>query len=132
MLNIFPIQWLALFAYAILRLFVGGVLLVLGFRHLRLRSEIAAVTKVPLFPFPRVAVALLALTEIIAGTLITVGAYTQLGAILLVILAAKMIIWSGAFAHSSIPPRLLYILLLGCGLSLFITGAGVLAFDLPI
>lgn len=132
MLNLFPIQWLALFAYAILRLFVSGVLVVLGFRHLHLRNEIAAVTKIPFWPFPRLAIALMVTAEIISGTLILVGFYTQVGALILVLLCLKMIVWHNYIPHPGIPSRLMYVLLLGCGLSLFITGAGVLAFDLPI
>ncbi|MBY0309732.1 DoxX family membrane protein [Patescibacteria group bacterium] len=132
MLNLFAIQWLALFAYAILRVTVGAVLIILGIRHLRLRQEIALVTNAPLFPFPKIAVALLILAELVAGALITLGAYTQLGALILISLAVKMLLWRDRFAHPSIPSRLMYLLLLGCGLSLFITGAGVLAIDLPI
>jgi uncharacterized membrane protein YphA (DoxX/SURF4 family) len=125
MLNLFPIQWLALFAYAILRVCVGGVLVYLGMKHLRYRNEIAAVTHAPLFPFPRTAVALIIATELITGTLILAGLYTQIGALLLMSLSIKMLVWHKRFAHESIPPRIMYVLLLGCALSLFITGAGV-------
>ena len=132
MLNPFPIQWLALFAYFILRSVVGTILLWLGITHWRNREAIAATTRVPFFPFPNTSLVLLVLTELVAGLSLLLGFYTQIGALLLIILFVKMLVWKNRFPHPSIPPRLTFYLLLGCGLSLFITGAGALAFDLPI
>ncbi len=132
MLNFFPIQWLALLAYAILRWCVGAVLITLGVRHLRLRHEIAATAHLPLFPFPYAAVLLVALCELIAGALIFAGFATQLGALLLVLLSLKLAVWRHRIPHPALPSRLVWFLLIGCGLSLFITGAGALAIDLPI
>lgn len=132
MLNPFPIQWLALLAYFILRAIVGSALIWLGLRHFQERNPIATATNLPLFPFPKTAVILLALTELIAGSLLLLGFYTQIGALILVVLSLKMLVWNSCFSHPAIPSRLTYLLLLGCGLSLFITGGGAFAFDLPI
>ncbi len=132
MLNLFPIQWLALLAYFLLRIIVGLVLITLGMRHVMAFRELVAVARVPLLPIPRTAIALLIATELIAGTLLVFGFLTQLGALLLIALALKMLLWHSHFPHPSIPARLTFVLLLGCGLSLLITGAGAFAFDLPI
>jgi uncharacterized membrane protein YphA (DoxX/SURF4 family) len=132
MLTLFPLQWLALFAYFILRVVIGLSLIVVGLRHWRVWSELIAVVRVPLFPFPRTAVALLIMTELLAGLSLTLGLYIQVGALLLIILSLKMLVCRGRFPHPSVPMRLSYLLYLAGGLSLFITGAGALAFDLPI
>jgi uncharacterized membrane protein YphA (DoxX/SURF4 family) len=61
-----------------------------------------------------------------------VGFYTQIAAILSIGLCVKLLIWHKRFPQNSIPSRLTYLLLLTISLSLFVTGAGILAFDLPI
>lgn len=132
MLNLFPIQWLALLAYFILRVIVGLALITLGMRHVRHFRELAGVARIPLLPIPRTAITLLITTELVAGTLLVLGFLTQAGALLLIILSLKMLLWHGRFPHPSIPPRLTYVLFLAAGLSLLITGAGAFAFDLPI
>jgi len=132
MLNLFPIQWLALLAYFILRVMVGITLVILARRHLAAFRALAAVAQVPLLPIPRTAISLLIATELVAGTLLILGLFTQAGALLLIVLSLTMIVWHRRLPHPSIPPRLTYILFLAAGLSLFITGAGAFAFDLPI
>ena len=69
--------------------------------------------------------------EFVAGALLLLGFPSQLGALLLIILALTMLIWHERFPHPSIPDRLTYVLLLGCGLSLLIGIAGAFVFDLP-
>jgi uncharacterized membrane protein YphA (DoxX/SURF4 family) len=132
MLNPFPIQWLALFAYLLLRVCAGAVLLLLGIRHLGYHKELAQRLTLPIFPFNRISIALLILTELVSAVSLLLGFYTQIGALLMVILAVKCLLLNNRFNHPSIPPRMVYILLIGIGLSLFITGGGALAFDLPI
>lgn len=132
MLTLFPIQWLALLAYFILRVLVGGVVLTLGLHHLRIWPTLVSKTKVPFFPFPRIAMGLLIATEIIIAFLLVPGIYTQIGALLLIALSIKILFWRGRLGGDLLPARHTYVLLLACGLSLFITGAGALAIDLPI
>lgn len=132
MLNLFPIQFLSLLAYFILRSITGITLLLLGCRHLKNGSALVPFFSTLPLRLGKTSVALLIFTELTAGTLITLGLYTQLGAILLIILSIKMLIWRNRLQHPTIPSRLTYFLLLGIGMSLLITGAGVFAFDLPI
>ena len=132
MLNLFPIQFLALFAYLILRVITGLVLIHLSFKHFEHRHELAEILKLPLFPFGKTSVILLVSTEIFIGITLTLGLFTQVGAILLILLSLKMLVLRKRFKHRTLPTPLTYILLFAIGFSLFITGAGALAFDLPI
>jgi uncharacterized membrane protein YphA (DoxX/SURF4 family) len=132
MLNLFPIQWLALFAYMILRVVVGGIFIYLGRTHLYNFSTLAAQLKLPLVSSQNGALILIIATEFIIGSLLVIGLFTQAVAALSVALCTKIIIWHPRFPHGSVPTRQTYLLLVACSVSLFITGAGVLAFDLPI
>lgn len=132
MLNLFPIQFLALFAYFILRIGTGFVLLFFAHSHFRHRASLAETIKIPFFPFGKFTTLTLILSELVISFLLIFGLYTQIGALLLIILSFKIIIWHKRFSHPAIASRLTYFLLLAIGLSLFITGAGVFAFDLPI
>ncbi len=132
MLNLFPIQFLALLAYFLLRVITGLALMVLGFSHLRCRHELAPVLRLRIFPFGRINLWLLVLFELFVSTLLVLGLFTQGAALLLIAYSTKMSIFNKSFAHRTIPGRLTYCLFLGIGLSLLITGAGAFAFDLPI
>ncbi len=132
MLNLFPIQFLALFAYFILRVITGLVVLWLGHQHYQYRHDLSQILVLPIFPFGKTAVFFLVFTEVVIGTLLTIGLFTQAGAILLMLLSLKMIVLHKYFHHPTLPNRLTYLLFFAIGFSLFITGAGVFAFDLPI
>lgn len=132
MLNIFPLQWLALFAYFILRVWVGGILFYLGVQHIKSYRELVATTTWLLLPKYKLPIVLLIASEFILSIMLLAGAYTQLVVLGIFMLSVKMILWRGRFSHSSVPDRWFYFLLLGCCLSIFITGAGAIAFDLPI
>lgn len=133
MLNPFPIQFLALFAYFILRVFVGGVLIHLGLRHTRRYQELVSTTNWPLMPHSPLPVVILIVSELALGLFILIGAHTQIAALLIILMSLKLIIWHRRFTVPDIiPPRIFYTLLIGACLSLFITSAGVFAFDLPI
>ena len=132
MLNPFPIQFLSLLAYLILRVIAGLVLVFLSYRHFRVRKELAQILTLPFFPFGGVATTFLILTELIVGVLFVLGMQTQIAALVLIAMSFKMIILRSKFNHESMPSRLMYLLFLAIGCSLFITGAGVFAFDLPI
>lgn len=132
MLNPFPIQFLALFAYLILRVIVAGILIYLGISHWKHRNELQKILVVPWFPFGTFTAVTFSLGEIIIGLFLFAGAFTQYAALAVIIMSSKMIFMRQWFDHHTIPPKIFYVLLFGAGLSLFITGAGVLAFDLPI
>lgn len=132
MLNPFPIQFLALFAYLLLRFFVGSALIYLGLSHFKNRFELQQVLVLSWFPYGRFTTWVFALGEMLIGILFVLGLYTQYAALAAIAMCLKMLILRNLFNHPSIPSRLFYLLLLSCALSLFITGAGVFAFDLPI
>ncbi len=132
MLNPFPIQFLALFAYAILRIFVGLILMYLGASHIRNRQTLKGVLSFAWFPYENFLVWYVALLELILGTMFVIGFLTQVAALLTFFLSLKFIILNKHFRSPFVPGRLFYVLLLGSALSLFITGAGVPAFDLPL
>ena len=67
-----------------------------------------------------------------AGILFIIGMYTQLAALVTILVSVVMILFTFSNLRSQIPDRMVWFLLLGASLSLFITGAGVLAIDLPI
>ncbi len=131
MLNLVPIQFLALFAYFILRLTVGLVFFSLARSHWRYRQELSTELNRPFIPGTG-AVTLLVCVEVLVGTLFIIGLFTQLAAVIALITAVKFIIFRSYFSHHSFPTPQTLFLLIGITITLFITGAGVLAFDLPI
>lgn len=131
MLNPFPIQFLALFAYFLLRTITAIVLLVLGYRHFKHRHELTAVLRLSWWPFGRLNTLILITAEFAIAFFLLIGYYTQYAALALLLMSIKFLVLRGYCTHHSLPSRLFYLLLLGISLSLFITGAGVFAFDLP-
>jgi len=123
MTNPFPILFLSLFAHLILRVFVGAILLFLGFKHIYNYRNSSAQHWLSL---------LLASLEITAGSLFIIGAFTQYAALLTIFLSGILLIINQRLPIKTVPPRIFYILLLGAAFSLLITGAGALAIDLPI
>lgn len=130
MLNVFPIMFLSLLAHALLRVFVGGALLYLGIQHATKKRQELGIhfSKVGGSVF----VWCIALIEITIGTMFIVGAWTQIAALALMLVSVLMLIFRKDMAHSALPSPMVYILFLGASLSLFITGAGAFAVDLPI
>jgi uncharacterized membrane protein YphA (DoxX/SURF4 family) len=127
MLNPFPIQFLTLAAHLILRIITGYILVRLGYRHICYRVELRH-----MFPFGVYGVILFAVLEVIIGILFIIGLYTQIAAIAAVLLSLYCIAKHGRLTHPRMPRRTFYGLLCAISLSLFITGAGALAFDLPL
>lgn len=132
MMNPFPIQFLALFAYFILRIFLASILLYLGYKHLKYRNELKQILRFSWFPFGAFATYVFAFGELVLGGLLFVGAQTQIAALFVFCMSLKMLIFRKKFKHHSIPQPIFYILLIAVSLSLIITGAGVFAFDLPL
>lgn len=132
MLNIFPIQFLAPIAYLALRVCIGILLIRLGFSHMRNRDTLKEVFTFSFFPYTGFTVWYLVLIEIMVGTLFFIGLYTQIAAILTMIYSMKFIVLHERLRHPLIPERKFFALLFFSSFSLFITGAGILAFDLPL
>lgn len=132
MLNIFPIQFLAPIAYALLRICVGFIFIRLGQSHLRNRATLAQVFTLPIFPYGLFFVWYISIAEIIMGLLFIFGLFTQIAALFGIAYSLKLFILRKQFAHPLIPRGYFLMLLLVVSISLFITGAGIFAFDLPI
>ena len=132
MLNLFSISWLALFAYSISRLMLGGIFLFICRRHLTQFAAISKNLKLPLVQNGRITLGAIIVVELAIGTLLLIGLFTQLAALLSISLCIKTLIWYNRFPTGSVPERITYLLLLTMSISLFITGAGFFAFDLPI
>lgn len=132
MLNLFPIQFLAPFAYLLLRVCIGFILIRFGVTHIRNRTVLAPIFSLRLFPFGNFFAWYLGIVEIVLGGMFIAGFLTQLAALLSMLLSLKFIVMHKRFAHPLIPPRLTYVLFFFISLSLLITGAGIFAFDLPI
>lgn len=119
MLNPFPIQFLAPLAYFLLRVVLGFLIIRLGNRLLR---------RTPRTATPSV----IAGIEIVIGSMFILGVYTQIAALITVLLTIPALVWP----HSPLPAfqtnRSTTLLMCVIALSLFITGAGAFALDLPI
>jgi uncharacterized membrane protein YphA (DoxX/SURF4 family) len=126
MQNLFPIQWLALVAYFILRLGIGILLIHYARRHLQ-SKQLFKTAGWPTYTFWGLVTA-----EVIAGILFIFGFLTQAAAILCITIGAGLITISQHRYHSELPPKPVLFLMIIIGMTLFITGAGVAAVDLPI
>lgn len=132
MLNLVPLQFLALFGYAILRVVVGFIWLELALRHRQEAPRLHKSLQLPLFPWPRLAVSMIIISEFVIGGLFVIGLFTQVAALLSILWCLKLLILRRYFLDTTFPDTRTTILLLAIGITLFITGAGALAFDLPI
>lgn len=136
MVNLFPVLFLAILGNAFLRLFLGLIFVYLGFTHFGKHKALLISTITAQFPaFARIApfIALkLALVELIIGAMIVVGAYTQVAALVGMILSLKMLIFRRRLTYPLVPPSSFWLLVFAACVSLFFTGAGAFAFDFPI
>ena len=133
MLNLFPIMFLSPFAYALLRITLGGTFLYLGYRHLT-KDRFAVWEAIHLYR-PRLATFSawsLGMAELLIGGSLVAGAYTQIAALAAATLSLTLLVVRKRLACPAIPQPLFYLLTLAISCSLFITGAGAFAFDLPI
>ncbi len=132
MLNLFPIQFLAPLAYALLRICVGVIFAYLGYSHIKAREELKNVFTLPILPFGLFFAWYVGIMEVIIGVLFIIGLFTQVAALLAILYTLKLVVLRKRFTHPLLPHGLFLALLFTASLSLFITGAGILAFDLPI
>lgn len=132
MLNLFPIQFLSMFAYLILRITLGFILISLGREHFKKFSLIAPQVKWPFIKNGKLVLGLLIFSELLIGFMFIIGLLTQAVAAACFMMCFKLIIWYKSFPENTLPSKLSLLLIAFISLSLFITGAGALAFDLPI
>ena len=132
MLSVFPLHFLALLAYLVLRVCAGLVLVYLGFTHWYYRHELKQTLTHSWWPFGGFSVSVLVLAELIFGSMMIAGFYMQVATLLVALMSLKLFTFRGLIDHPSVPSRMFYFLLFGVCLCLTITGAGAFAFDLPL
>lgn len=132
MLNIFPdLLTYSFFAPTLLRVVVAGVFLYVAYTVYRHRAQ-AAHTSLPLVGVqPWVTPFAIAVYAAI-GAMLLVGYYTQLAAILGAVAAWKEIFWGKRMGALFPFSRMEAVLLFAICVSLLLTGAGALAFDLRL
>ena len=115
MVNVFPdLLTFGLLAPTIIRLFLGAYFVVWGLSALRKTNAIEST----------VGKKIIGGLGIVAGISVVIGFETQIGALML----AAFSLYFGKHATDRLP----YILLFGMAVSLLFSGAGFLAFDLPL
>lgn len=119
MLNPFPIQFLAPLAYFLLRVVLGFLILRLAKRSLKndLKTKTSNVV---------------AGMELGIGAMLILGIYTQIAALITVLLTIPAVIQPHSPLRVFQTNRNTTLLMCVIAISLFITGAGAFAFDLPI
>ncbi len=116
MLNLFPIQFLAPLTYFLLRITLGFLCIRIGF--MMMRTEGTSTLR-----------RLLGTIFTGTGTFLVLGLYTQGAALLTLVLSSIGIVKNGTIRELT---RTSLILMCVIALSLFVTGSGPFAFDLPI
>jgi uncharacterized membrane protein YphA (DoxX/SURF4 family) len=134
MLNPFPdLLTYSLLAPFILRVVAGLIFVDLGVLLFKNEKERWLISLSTLkIPNPRMAIKILGGIEIVAGAMLILGFYTQIAALVLALLT-----FAETYVEFKDPVVLkrnlvFYIMLFAITLSLFLSGAGAFAFDLPL
>ena len=133
MLNPFPdLLVYGIFAPTLIRVALGAALLYMGVEHYRSRKVVTGLLS-PLMGRAAAGIALLlAVSDVVVGALLVVGAWTQIAALFAILFSGKSLLIRKSL-HAILPlSRGTYALLVGMGLSLLLSGAGGFAFDLPL
>jgi uncharacterized membrane protein YphA (DoxX/SURF4 family) len=119
------------YAPAVLRIAAACVLFYLAYVHYKNAAQIGE-TQFPVFGkgmwIPWVAI----VVEFVVGAGLFLGYHTQVAAILGALISLKHFVWRGNYKNFFILSRTTTFLLFVICLSLILTGAGALAFDLPL
>jgi uncharacterized membrane protein YphA (DoxX/SURF4 family) len=118
MLNIFPILFLAPLGIFILRVTVGFLLVKIGFTTFRTREH-------------RISFTMFGILECIIGILYILGLGTQIAALATCLVLIPFLIYARTYSGHEVS-KMFLILLMSSALTLFTTGAGIFAFDIPI
>jgi uncharacterized membrane protein YphA (DoxX/SURF4 family) len=133
MLSLFPgILYLAPFSATILRFGAGICFIYIGYSLLVRRRELAAI-RLPIIGHPPVwLICVAGLITVLDGIALFVGYGTQLAAIVGMLIALKHLSLYGRWSAVRPFERSTYALLFLICLTLLISGAGPLGFDLPL
>ncbi len=133
MLNLFPQMLVYHFsAPTVLRIAAGITLFFLAYAFWRKRADVIKITFPVVGHMPQWLVWFSVVFEVAVGIALVVGYGTQVAAILGIITSLKHLWWWKRFAHLLPFSQSTYYLLAVICLSLLLTGAGALAFDLPL
>ncbi len=114
MLSLFPLHYLSLLAYFLLRVVIGIICVHLGSTLMK-RTEVRH--------------KVIGILLSVAGAQFVLGFYTQIASIIVASISFLAGIVPGTIPHVT---RSSLLLIWAVAISLFITGAGAFAFDLPL
>src|SRR6185369_5407448 len=131
-LSLFPqILFLAPFSATLLRITAGFVFLYLAYLHYSNKRAVAEEIS-NLLGAASIVCATYAFIEFGVGVGLVAGAWTQLAALFGFVIAIKMLFIRKSMHELKPLSQLSYALLAAICLSIFVTGAGIFAFDLPL
>ncbi len=134
MLNPFPeLLTYSLFAPLVLRVVLGVILIDLGILKFKSEKErwITTFNGLGLKP-AEMLVSLFGLIEVVGGIMLVVGLYTQIAALVFVVVFAIEFYLEWTEANLLKRDLVFYILCFAISLSLLVSGAGTMAFDIPL
>ncbi len=133
MLNPFPTLLIyGVIAPLLIRVTLGALLLYLSAEHFRSRHEIARLVSTLIGKLSKGTGWYLAGIELIIGAALVVGLYTQIAAIIVIVLSLKCLVVKKNLKALSPLSHSTYLLMIVMALSLMLSGAGAFAFDLPL
>lgn len=133
MLNPFPqLLVFSFFAPTVLRIAAACVFFYLAYSHFGNRSAAAKELAFLTHKVARAVMGLYILVEALAGLSLLLGYWTQIGALVGLVISLKILLIRRSFHHLAPLSRLAYVLLAVICFSLALSGAGAVAFDLPL
>ena len=132
MLNPFPdLLMFGFFAPTLLRVVAALMFVYLAYVHFKNKDAIARI-KLPFISGGAWYIWALLVVELIVAAGLFFGYYTQYVAVLALLGLLKHFMWRSRYPQIFVLPRTTITLLIAILLSLLVTGAGALAFDIPL
>jgi len=135
MLTLFPeLLTFGILASFILRLVVGFYFLNEGFTNLgtERRKACSTLLKLEWGFLGSISVWMFGILEVFVGLSLVFGLFTQVGAIIALIIALKLFVIRERYPMIAQESNMFYVLLIAISLSLLFSGAGAFAIDLPL
>jgi len=135
MLNPFPeLLILGLLAPFILRLALGALFLRSAWQHAtrERREQVASQLRVTWGATGAYFIWYLILAELVVGIMLLAGFLTQVAALIGIIVAVKLYLFRGRYPMIAPHYGSYYLLVIAVCISLLLSGAGAIAFDLPL
>jgi uncharacterized membrane protein YphA (DoxX/SURF4 family) len=133
MLNPFPqLLSFSFFAPTLLRVTAAGIFFYLAYMHAKRREEIGKTHFIIVGAMGVWAAWVLTILETAVGAGLFLGFWTQIAALLGLLLCLKGFVWAKKYPRVFFLCRTEYLLLFVICVSLLVTGAGAFAMDLPL